>query len=58
MPQPKRIVPLYLASLAWQFVHFAEEFFTGLQTRWLIEILHAKPSENQNFVSDWMTESC
>jgi len=31
MPRPEGFLPLYLGALAWQFLHFLEEFATGFQ---------------------------
>lgn len=34
MPDPDRVLPLYLAALAVQFLHFAEEYITGFNVLW------------------------
>ncbi|WP_051332284.1 HXXEE domain-containing protein [Cucumibacter marinus] len=33
LPPAERVLPVYLASLAIQFLHFAEEFITGFQSQ-------------------------
>ena len=33
LPPPERILPLYLVSLAWQFIHFCEEYLTQFHER-------------------------
>lgn len=38
MPDPQRILPLYLLAFGWQLLHFAEEFSTNLQGRYPAEI--------------------
>ncbi|NBE98108.1 HXXEE domain-containing protein [Nonomuraea sp. KC401] len=40
---PDRILPIYSAALAWQFLHFAEEFMGGFYPRWTAEIFDAAP---------------
>lgn len=39
----EQIAPLYFASLAWQLVHFLEEYFTGFNYRWPAEIFRTPP---------------
>jgi hypothetical protein len=47
----ERITPLYLIALAWQLVHFLEEYFTGFNYRWPTEIFHARPYGDKQFVA-------
>ena len=47
----ERIVPLYFVSLAWQLVHFLEEYFTGFNYRWPTEIFRTRPYEDKQFVA-------
>jgi hypothetical protein len=50
MPDPDRILPLYLVALATQFLHFSEEFSTGFYERWPVEIFRARPYSARWFV--------
>jgi hypothetical protein len=47
----ERITPLYLIALAWQLVHFLEEYFTGFNYRWPTGIFHARPYGDKQFVA-------
>jgi hypothetical protein len=47
----EEIAPLYFASLAWQLVHFLEEYFTGFHYRWPAEIFRTQPYEDKQFVA-------
>lgn len=49
-PQPARVLPLYLIALAVQFLHFTEEYLTGLYDRLPLEIFHAPPADAASFV--------
>ena len=40
-PAPARVLPIYLVALAWQFLHFAEEFIGTFYVRWPEEIFGA-----------------
>ncbi|WP_396613739.1 HXXEE domain-containing protein (plasmid) [Haloferax sp. S1W] len=51
MPDPGRVLPVYLGALSVQFLHFAEEFTTGFYTRWPVEVFNATPFEMSTFVS-------
>jgi hypothetical protein len=51
MPDGVKITPLYMFALAWQFVHFLEEYFTGFQYRWPVEIFEARPYPDRQFVA-------
>lgn len=51
MPNPQRVVPLYLLALGWQFVHFIEEYQTGFYYRWPTEIFDAEPYGDKEFVT-------
>lgn len=46
--------PIYFATLAWQFVHFTEEYLTGFNTRFP-ELYGATPYSHQLFVIINMT---
>lgn len=45
-----RVLPIYLVALAWQFVHFAEEFQGGFHRRWTEEIFGAPAMSAEFFV--------
>jgi hypothetical protein len=47
----EQIAPLYFASLAWQLIHFLEEYFTGFNYRWPAEIFGTRPYEDKQFVA-------
>jgi hypothetical protein len=49
-PDPSRVLPIYLVALAWQFLHFGEEFINGFYRRWPEEIFHASPMSVNFFV--------
>ncbi|MFF0772990.1 hypothetical protein ACFYUK_29155 [Nonomuraea wenchangensis] len=40
-PDPSRVLPIYLVGLAWQFLHFGEEFMNGFNGRWPTEVFGA-----------------
>ena len=42
-PDPERVLPVYLVAVAWQLLHFTEEFVTGFGWRWPVQIFHAEP---------------
>ncbi|AFK21079.1 HXXEE domain-containing protein (plasmid) [Haloferax mediterranei ATCC 33500] len=50
MPDPERVLPVYLVAFAVQFLHFAEEFTTGFYTRWPVEVFNAAPFDLSTFV--------
>ncbi|WP_267643885.1 hypothetical protein [Haloarchaeobius amylolyticus] len=50
MPDPSRVLPVYLVAFAVQFLHFAEEFSTEFYTRWPVEVFNAAPFELTTFV--------
>lgn len=50
MPDPSRVLPVYLVAFGVQFLHFAEEFSTGFYTRWPVEVFNAAPFELTTFV--------
>ncbi|AQZ67978.1 unnamed protein product [[Actinomadura] parvosata subsp. kistnae] len=41
LPDPSRVLPVYLVGLAWQFLHFGEEFMNGFNRRWPTEVFGA-----------------
>jgi len=51
LPDPKRVLPVYLISAAWQFLHFTEEFATGFGRRWPVEVFHAAPYSPTAYVA-------
>ncbi len=50
MPRPGRILPLYLGAVAWQLVHFVEEFATGFH-RQLPPLVGLEPWSDERFVA-------
>ncbi|WP_258303470.1 HXXEE domain-containing protein [Haloferax larsenii] len=50
MPEPSRVLPVYLVAFGVQFLHFAEEFTTEFYTRWPVEVFNAAPFELSTFV--------
>lgn len=50
MPDPRRVLPLYLFGIGWQFLHFSEEFATHFYVRWPVEVFHAAPVGVTEFV--------
>ncbi|KAA9400650.1 HXXEE domain-containing protein [Haloarcula sp. CBA1131] len=50
MPDPSRVLPVYLVAFGVQFLHFAEEFTTEFYTRWPVEVFNAAPFELTTFV--------
>lgn len=49
-PDPKRVLPIYLFALAWQFVHFADEYQGGFYRRWTEDIFGAPAMSAEFFV--------
>src|SRR5688500_20351374 len=47
MPEPGRVLPIYLVALALQLVHFAEEYVYGFATR-VAEVLPGTPLFDPN----------
>ncbi|KUH82190.1 MULTISPECIES: hypothetical protein [unclassified Mycobacterium] len=47
---PARILPIYLIALAWQFLHFADEFQGGFYRRWPEDIFGARSMSTEFFV--------
>ncbi|WP_423743461.1 HXXEE domain-containing protein (plasmid) [Haladaptatus sp. SPP-AMP-3] len=58
MPDPKRVLPVYLVAFSVQFLHFSEEFITGFYYRWPQEIFHAQPFHVKTFVLINMLSYC
>ena len=54
MPDPERVLSLYLFALGIQFLHFIEEFITGFYTRFPTEIFHSIPFTANEFVVSQM----
>ncbi len=54
MPTAERVLPLYLGALAIQMIHFIEEFVTGFQSRFPVEIYHSAPFSANEFVISQM----
>ena len=50
LPVMDRIIPLYLFTLGWQFIHFLEEFLTGFETK-LPELFGQDPYQTNTWVS-------
>lgn len=50
LPASKHFLTLYWLALAVQFLHFAEEFVTGFNTRWPVEIFNTSPYDTNAFV--------
>jgi hypothetical protein len=49
-PDPARVLPVYIVALAWQFLHFAEEFMNGFYRRWPKEVFASAPMSVNLFV--------
>lgn len=49
-PDPERVLPVYLIALAWQFVHFAEEFTGEFWVRWPEDVFGADAMSLNFFV--------
>ncbi|NJP91435.1 HXXEE domain-containing protein [Nonomuraea sp. FMUSA5-5] len=50
LPDPARVLPVYLVGLAWQFLHFGEEFMNGFNRRWPTEVFGAQAMTLDLFV--------
>jgi hypothetical protein len=50
VPDPDRVLPVYLIALGWQFLHFAEEFMNGFYRRWPEDIFDAPAMSVEFFV--------
>ena len=50
MPRPEKVLPLYLGAVAWQLLHFVEEFATGFH-RELPPLLGAEPWSDTRFLA-------
>jgi hypothetical protein len=50
MPDPKRILPLYLLAVSTQLLHFGEEFLTKFYIRFPVEVFHATAFGTEEFV--------
>ncbi|MFI7221384.1 hypothetical protein [Micromonospora maritima] len=49
-PDPAKVLPVYLVGMAWQFLHFAEEFTNGFNRRWPTEVFGAQAMTLNKFV--------
>ncbi|WP_341728982.1 hypothetical protein [Brooklawnia sp.] len=47
-PDPARVLPIYLAALAWQFLHFAEEYSGRFWIRWPEDVFGAPPRQSNS----------
>lgn len=54
MPEPTRVLPLYLAALGIQCLHLLEEFVTRFYVRFPVEIYHSKPFTADEFLASQM----
>ncbi|WP_205826196.1 hypothetical protein [Microbispora catharanthi] len=50
LPDPSRVLPIYLIGLAWQFLHFGEEFMNGFNWRWPTQVFGANAMSLPMFV--------
>ncbi|MET7465536.1 hypothetical protein [Nonomuraea sp. NPDC005501] len=50
LPDASRVLPIYLIGLAWQFLHFGEEFMNGFNERWPTEVFGAQAMSLPLFV--------
>ncbi|GAA2298400.1 hypothetical protein GCM10010149_53930 [Nonomuraea roseoviolacea subsp. roseoviolacea] len=50
LPDASRVLPIYLVGLAWQFLHFGEEFMNGFNRRWPTEVFGAQAMSLPMFV--------
>lgn len=50
VPDPERVLPIYLVALAWQFLHFAEEYTGRFWARWPEEIFSAPAMSPEFFI--------
>ena len=55
MPEPDRVLPLYLLALGTQLLHFIEEFTTGFHVRFPVEIYGSVPFQPNMFVISQMS---
>ena len=49
-PDPARVLPIYLVALAWQFLHFAEEYSGQFWIRWPEDVFAAPPMTVEFFI--------
>ncbi|MFW6773308.1 HXXEE domain-containing protein [Nocardioides sp. CPCC 205120] len=49
-PDPAEVLPIYLIALAWQFLHFAEEYLGEFHRRWPEDVFGARPMSVDFFV--------
>ncbi len=49
-PDPARVLPICLAALAWQFLHFAEEYSGRFWIRWPEDVFGAPPTTVEFFI--------
>lgn len=54
MPDPARVLPLYLAALGIQCLHLLEEFVTKFYARFPVEIYHSAPFRPEEFIASQM----
>lgn len=52
MPKVDRVLPVYLLALAWQFIHFSEEYVTGFYER-VAELSTLWPGMNVNLILEF-----
>ncbi len=50
MPEPGRVLPIYLLAVGMELLHFAEEFSTGFYIRIAKEIYHTQPNTANEMV--------
>ena len=50
LPSPESVLPLYLSAVAWQLLHFVEEFATGFH-RELPPLVGAEPWSDARFLA-------
>lgn len=50
LPDPAKVLPIYLVGMAWQFLHFGEEFMNGFNRRWPTEVFGAQAMSLNKFV--------
>lgn len=50
MPEARDVLPIYLAGVAWQFLHFSEEFATKFYIHWPVDVFHSTPMGTTEFV--------
>ncbi|MBN1534515.1 MAG: HXXEE domain-containing protein [Spirochaetes bacterium] len=54
MPDPARVLPLYLVALCIQCLHLLEEFVTRFYVRFPAEIYHSTPFTAEEFITSQM----